>query len=305
MRILKFLALWLILAVVMVVSWAIGFGVGNAVTGAGTPPPTGVNPATTLAILAGVCLVNTLLLSFPFWNVTGYRGLMKWISLLLFPFMLQFFLTQMETWFFAASVGIGLRQIMSILIAGACVAAATVSIGLWVSRRFNPHEPAVTFRIKIPGWRPLLLRAAFLIFAGYPILYIVFGYFVAWQSEEVRLYYSGSVELNCFFHQLADFFSSGLYFFQVFRALLWVAVTLPVVQMLHGSRRYLLIGVLTALLPSSLLFIPNPYMPASVAHMHFVEVSLSNFVWGILMAFVLGSYSSRKPSPFVTTAPSA
>lgn len=289
MRTVKFVSLWLLLSVVMCISWALGFGIGQAITGSGSPPATGVDPGTTMAILGGVCMVNALLLAFLFWNTSRYRGWIKWITLILFVFGVQFFLTQMETWFFAQSVGIGLGQIAGILIAGAFVALATAAAGIPLSEKFHRVETAVVFRLDRRPWKKRLPGIVMLIFAGYPLLYIAFGYFVAWQSEALRIYYSGSGEFRSFFHQLAEFFASGLYFFQLLRALLWLAITLPVVQMLHGGKlkRCLLMGLLTSLLPSTLLFIPNPYMPAVVAHMHFIEISFSNFLWGMWMAYVL------------------
>jgi len=48
--------------------------------------------------------------------------------------------------------------------------------------------------------------------------------------------------------------------------------------------QYILMGALSAL-PSVLLFIPNPYMPADVAMAHFIETSSSNFLWGIAIVF--------------------
>ncbi|MEO8472724.1 MAG: hypothetical protein ABI477_11030, partial [Chryseolinea sp.] len=50
-------------------------------------------------------------------------------------------------------------------------------------------------------------------------------------------------------------------------------------------RQFLIVAVLSALLPTSLLFIPNPYMPRDISMTHFIETSTSNFLWGLLMVW--------------------
>jgi hypothetical protein len=54
--------------------------------------------------------------------------------------------------------------------------------------------------------------------------------------------------------------------------------------------QYVLVGLLSALLPSAQLFIPNPYMPADVAMAHFIETSVSNFLWGLVITFTVNKY---------------
>jgi hypothetical protein len=137
--------------------------------------------------------------------------------------------------------------------------------------------------------KKILPSAAVLILFGYPILYLTFGYYVAWQSESLRVFYKDSPALASYGHQVAEAFVNGIYLFQLLRGVIWIVTTIPLVLMLRGNiwGQYLIVGVLSALLPTSLLFIPNPYMPADVAMVHFVETSTSNFVWGLLMVWAI------------------
>ncbi|MEJ0028945.1 MAG: hypothetical protein WDO15_00510 [Bacteroidota bacterium] len=89
--------------------------------------------------------------------------------------------------------------------------------------------------------------------------------------------------------QLKEIFGNGIYFFQIIRGLIWIGATVPIAVMLREKKtqQYLVVALLSALIPTSLLFIPNPYMPANVAMVHFVETSTSNFVWGLLIVYVI------------------
>jgi hypothetical protein len=58
----------------------------------------------------------------------------------------------------------------------------------------------------------------------------------------------------------------------------------------HLKGYYLLVGLLTSLLPAAQLFIPNPYMPQEIAMIHFVETASSNFIWGVLIALTVNKY---------------
>src|SRR6187401_787273 len=98
MKILKFLLLWLVITIVMLVTWSIGFVLGNMITN--TSPPSGGDPALAFYFFTGVCVFNSLLLSMLFWLTRTYSGITKTIGLFVFCFVIQFFLMQMESFFF-------------------------------------------------------------------------------------------------------------------------------------------------------------------------------------------------------------
>jgi hypothetical protein len=192
----------------------------------------------------------------------------------------------METYFFASGMGISYRQTTAILISGAIVSIFTVTIALIVHKKLLRYvAEGRKLSISLHGGKKMLQLVVLLIFLGYPFLYMVFGYYVAWQNEALRIFYTHSPAKASFGHQIAESFRNGLYFFQVLRGLIWVSVTVPIVIMLkdNARRQFLVIGMLSALLPSSLLFIPNPYMPENIAMTHFIETSISNLLWGLLM----------------------
>jgi len=290
MKIFKFILLWILSTVIMLITWSVGFVLGNGITR--TIPPPANDPSSTALSFFIVCLINSFLLSTLVWTTRAYSGLIKGTALILYLFVIQFFLAQMETFFFSESIGISMGQIASILIAGFVMSVITVASGIVIANRMNNSLVKTHFTFVIPRWSrwilPMVLSACLI----YPLIYLIFGYYIAWQSESLRVYYTQSAALNPFFFQSASAFSDGIYFFQMLRGGIWVAISLPVVLMLRHTHafQYFLIGLLSALLPATLLFIPNPYMPADVAMTHFVETSTSNFLWGIVITFIVNKY---------------
>jgi len=130
--------------------------------------------------------------------------------------------------------------------------------------------------------------------AAYVILYFTFGYFVAWKNPEVQAYYGGT-DPGSFFAQMSGIWATmpWMFPFQVFRAMLWTAFVLPVIRM-HRGRQWE-VGMSVALLFavwSSMLLLPNPYMPEAVRMTHLVETVSSNFIFGWLVGWLLNRHHS-------------
>lgn len=296
MKVLKFLLLWLVLAIVMLFSWSIGFITGNTLTN--TSPPTGGSAILAFYFFVGVCIHNSFWLSVLFWVTRMYSGIGKIIGLFAFCFVVQFLLMQMESMFFSDGIGIQSSQVASILIAGFIMCTATILAGV-VMVNMMTKGPKLPFAFVVHQWRPFVLPFLLLTCIVYPFIYLTFGYYIAWQNENLRIFYTKSSEMTSFFHQGAGAFADGLYFFQILRAVIWVIATIPLVFMLrHFKGYYLLVGLVTSLLPAAQLFIPNPYMPQEIAMIHFVETASSNFIWGTLIALAVNKYLRiEQPSP--------
>lgn len=297
MKTLKFLLTWIALFIVMVFSWSIGFVAGNAITN--TSPPPSDNTALSFYYFAGVCALNSLLLSALIWLTRKYSGLNRTILLVSFAFVIQFFLMQMESMFFGGSLGIQDLQVVSIVIAGFITSAATVVAGVFIVKSISPEQKK-PFTIGVNNWRSFIVPFLLLSVIVYPIIYLTFGYYVAWQNENLRILYTKTSELDPFSQMVADSFTDGLYFFQILRAAIWVIVSAPLVIMLrHVKGHYFLIGLFSSVLPASQLFIPNPYMAYDIAMSHFVETASSNFIWGIVIAYAVDKYLATDESHVV------
>jgi hypothetical protein len=135
---------------------------------------------------------------------------------------------------------------------------------------------------------------------AYLILYFTFGYFVAWRNPEVREYYGGIDEGSFFAHMLTVLRSMPwLVPFQVLRAMFWVALALPVVRMMKGQwqETALAIGLVFGVLMTSPLLLPNPYMPETVRMTHLLETGSSNFLFGLLVGWLLAQRHEIAKAP--------
>ena len=127
-------------------------------------------------------------------------------------------------------------------------------------------------------WPQWLWKLA-IIAAAYLLIYIAFGQFVfvPLAGAAFEQYYAGL--------QMPPWILP----FQAVRALIWVALALPVIRMMKGSWQEagLAVSLLFAVLMGAVLLIPQPYMPEQIRLAHFVELITSNFVFGWIVVLLL------------------
>lgn len=127
------------------------------------------------------------------------------------------------------------------------------------------------------------------IVVAFVFLYLFFGYYIAWQNPALRAYYGGTAYPDFFASLKANWTERpSIYALQVFRALLYVVCLYPIVRMLRTARweAALAIGLFLAAW-TTVLLLPNPLMPASVAHSHFAETLSFSIVFGALAGWLL------------------
>ncbi|HXN00012.1 MAG TPA: hypothetical protein VN982_16205 [Candidatus Dormibacteraeota bacterium] len=161
---------------------------------------------------------------------------------------------------------------------------AVLALGKWRAASIRgPKSPAVP-----PKLTSILLRLAILV-AAFVFLYMFFGYYVAWRNPELQRFYGGP-ELATFWAALRHNWISSrwIYALAAFRALLYVGCLYPLVRMLHTSRREsALAAALFSACWTTVLLLPNPLMPASVARSHFWETLGFSLVFGALAGWLL------------------
>jgi len=180
-------------------------------------------------------------------------------------------------------------MIRAIFVQGAIAAAlfaplAVLALGKWRAPSDRaPRSPAAPREMA-----SILLRVAILV-AAFVFLYLFFGYYVAWQNPELRRFYGGP-ELATFWASLGHNWTSSrwIYGLAALRALLYIACLYPLVRMLQTSRwESALAAALFSACWTTLLLLPNPLMPASVARSHFWETLSFNLVFGALAGRLL------------------
>ena len=219
-----------------------------------------------------------------------WRGL-KLIAALVFTFYgLMTFISQIESVaYLRAKMPPGLIE--NLFVMGAVVAVLFVPLAVLIMGKIRgPEQPHAERALNLT---PKNQAARFGILAiVYVVLYYLFGYYVAWQNPELRLYYSGTTELNSLYQTMRSTVTGTPWMlaFQFGRGLLWALFAYPVVRMLN-TRRIETAGIIAALFGvwSFVLFMPNPLMPASVAHSHFWETLWSDLLLGAIVGWVLAA----------------
>ena len=124
-----------------------------------------------------------------------WRGL-KLIAALVFTFYgLMTFMSQIETIaYLRAKMPPGL--IGKLFVMGAVVAFLFVPLAVLIMGKIRGAEQPQAERVLI--LKGQMVRFGILAIV-YVVLYYLFGYYVAWQNPELRLYYSGTTELKSFY----------------------------------------------------------------------------------------------------------
>ena len=248
---------------------------------------------------AGATLRALLLVSFinaVVWTYVIRRSPWTGWKLILTVFLLFYgvstLMPQIETAYFITRLPPGLLP--RLFVAGAIIAAVFAPLSVLILGKARSSQANETSRLKMPisAW---ITRSCAIVIA-YLFLYFTFGYFIAWKNEAVRAYYGGS-DPGSFVTHITNLLRAEplLFLLQVVRALLWVAIAVPVIKMMKGSwwESGLAVALLFAVMTSQLL-LPNPLMPDEVRMVHLVETATSNFLFGWLVVLIL---TSSKPDP--------
>ena len=249
--------------------------------------------STSLALLVNGA-VNALILVWAA-RRSSSRGFAMWMQLLVLSFGAQTFMTQIETGYFISAFPQlqGNFTIYLLILRGLITSALfTLLVTLMAGGFSKNSRPQAMFEVtpdeavKTGAWLPVI----------YIILYMVFGYYVAWQSQVLRLFYGGPAELNSFTAQwgLSLMQHPELPVFQYFRGMLWILCLIPLFKGFSGKRIELVVlsALALGLLPTAQLAFANPLMPATISIYHFVEVSISTGIFGGLCG-----WSLPKPIP--------
>jgi hypothetical protein len=221
---------------------------------------------------------------------SSFKGLALWGQLTALSFGPQTLMTQIETAYFISAFPLlhGNFELYAIVWRGLLVSGFLSLLVTWMVGGFSGKPGAAkSFSLTEKG----VVRSGAWLAAVYIVLYFLFGYFVAWQSQAVRLFYGGPQELNSIFNQLGLTFMNRpeIVLFQYFRGELWILCLVPLFAGFSGKRWELvaLSALALGLLPAAQLAFANPLMPAEVSLVHFWEVLISTGIFGALCAWFI------------------
>lgn len=245
----------------------------------------------TIALFFAIVLTIVLVLE---WYIVRsiVNGRRLFLVLFLEIFGVIFLMPQIETLVFNEAVGMPIALVVSLIISGVFVAAIVSRLAI---RMFKKQDAGSSEDISTMLWdRPLFdyawkFTALALIYVA---LYMLFGYFVAWQFVGLREYYSGSTELLGFVEQWLNTLKTNPIALplQFFRGLLWAGLALLASKTLSTEKAWekpVIVGLLLSIGLSLQILLPQAYMPAAVRYGHFPELLFENFVFGVIASKLL------------------
>ena len=187
------------------------------------------------------------------------------------------FLTQVETVVFLTYFEemVPTEMIPKLFVEGFIVAAvfSPIAVALHNKMQETSQEHVKEFSLPLKTWIWKLL----LIGLVYMFIYIVFGalVFKPLAGEAFDEYYANL--------QMPTWVLP----FQILRGIVWGLLAIPIVKMIDDWKKArLAVALLYSVLMASLLLVPNPYMPDVIRRAHFVEILLSNFLFGWLVVTI-------------------
>jgi hypothetical protein len=255
------------------------------------------DPASTYDILMRsllVAAVNTLIITVVILR-SRWSGWKLMLGLSAAYYGVVTVMSQMETGYFADSLGVDGNTLVRLFLAGLPVALFFVPLAVWAlgkARSTAADMPLTTFLpADVKGW----LWKLGLIAVLYVVVYFTFGFFVAWQNPNLVSMYDTASHPQIFNN-------APLVPFQLMRGVLWGLLAVLCIHILRGGRleKAALVGMLFAVPMSiGLIFPNNPFMPdESVRMSHLVELLSSNSLFGVLVVAILTYRSgARRETP--------
>ncbi|HQQ96660.1 MAG TPA: hypothetical protein PLX35_05325 [Cyclobacteriaceae bacterium] len=230
--------------------------------------------------LPAVLAVNFLIILYLIHRSASHGIKLCFYTMLIF-WGLQTGMTQIETWYFRhAMPGIDDRELLNLFIRPLITLVIFVPMAVRATGKWKgTHEPRPQM---VAPWKSIGILVLL-----YVVIYFVFGYYVAWQFDALRIFYSGSATKAGFIEVLRHTAETtpGLFPLQLLRGLLYAMMGVMLLRQLNGSysEKLIAITLLYALLPSILLILSNPFMPPDVRMGHLIELTISNGLFGSLI----------------------
>ena len=247
-----------------------------------------------LAALLVVSFLNAVVFAYVILN-SRWTGWKLILSIFFVCYGVTTVMGQIETAVFVTTLPPGLLP--RLFLSGALIAAlfspaAVLVLGKRKSKDADDRQPS---RLKLSA-NEWAIKLSILAIA-YTVIYFSFGYFIAWKSAAVRTYYGGE-DPGSFLAHMANVVRDTPWLFplQALRALLWVALAVPVIRMTKGEwwKAGLAVALLFGVVMNAQLLLPNPLMPHEVRMAHLWETSSSNFLFGWLVVFILTRVGTSK-----------
>lgn len=275
--------------VVLVIVYVVLFAAGSALLLPAslvgeTPQPEGAGallPLLAIAIIDVGVIVGIVATS-------RLRGWRLWALASVVVYGAKTFTSQLESAYFMQNVTPQMLPGLFLMTLPAILVVTLLCVKFFGRKADGVNEPAWRIPLMSPAeWAVKLFVLSAIV---YPVLFFTFGYFVAFRSDAVRVFY-GFSDLQPFFGHLAQVFGEDplLLPFEAMRGALWVAFAVALVWTTRGGGW---LGGLWAVLVFSLVqndvhLLSNPLMPEEVRSYHFIETASSNAINAVLITWAM------------------
>lgn len=260
----KAAVVWLVL----IVSQMAGGMIGMAITHA-PPMAAGDGPIDATQAVMITNLLFALTLAAQASNMS-----LKWAQkatvLFAILFTVETVLSLIEAVYFGTYLKLGAATYVLSIVTNGIKAALVAMVAAWLWRSATPQGFS---------WPRGLWWKLAIISPIYVVFYFAAGAFIAWQGEAVRAYYQQGMHIN----------TGELALLQVGRGFIWGGLaTLSVAAAAGGKlQKALVTGLVFAVFMAAALLYPTSFMPWAVRQFHIVEISTSNFLFGMIAALIL------------------
>lgn len=223
-------------------------------------------------------------------NFSNWSQLKLFLGLSFSFFGIEYFMAQIETLYFIEAFSfMPIIEIFYILIRGLITTFIVVAASILFFGR-DKNSVKNKFKYNITNINKIKWLKKSLIFAVlYIIFYLIFGYFIAWQYEEVRIFYTGITENISFFEQVLYNIKNMNFFlpYHFLRGILWVIFSIPIILMMAGNKKKTIISLLLLFAYHGLqIIMAQGFFPPEVIVAHTIETTISASIYGILIGYL-------------------
>jgi ABC-2 type transport system ATP-binding protein len=293
-----------VLTVVMFILYSVGDAIFATQTAATEMSSEG--PAMSWLWLLVVCLIDTMILSY-FILRSRLSGLRLMVTVAFVFYGVKTFSSMLEAWYFISNITPEEFRGMFLFTVPMVVIFPLVAVPVLGKARKGPEadEPPNT-RLVMPLGQ-LVGKVVFLSVIVYSVLFWTFTYYVALQNPDVPAFY-GVTRPESFSVYLNNLWTHDpfVFVFEFFRGALWVAMAAPIIRTTKGKvwEAGLIVALLFSLVQNGVHLVPNPVMPPSVQLTHFIETASSNFIYAMIITWLLHRSHSSMCDLFIFSSAS-
>ena len=280
----------LILTICITVIWSLVSGILMGVFG--FVKQSASNPSDSLKSIIALfllCICNGIMVVW-YTKRSHYTGKKLFINIMFLIFGIFSFMTQIETLYFNNSVKMPILMLLITVFTGAIISTFCGIFAVKIKNKLKGQIES-NYVLNLDSIKKSIGKFTVLAFI-YMIFYFFFGYYIAWKFPVLRQFYTGSTDIIPYITHMQNQLHEDAFLvvFQIFRGFLWTFIGYMLLRGLavkNKIERYILMGLLLSVPLATPLFAPNDFMPAGVRFGHFFELLIENFLFGVILTYIL------------------